>query len=243
MTPIVYCLSGAPCSWRVLLGFAFKQVACDARYLKGPEKEHERPAFRELNPRAKVPVLEAESAEQERLVLRDSLAILAWLDRTYPKRPLFGETSDETAAIWQVALDNNEYLLPATSDVVFPAFRSDGTPPQKGSDEAEKLRAAAETLNGEYRLLEATLGEKAFLCGDSPSAADATVFPETSRVWRAIETKPQVMASIGYERLGDRFPRLAAWQNRVASLSGVAATEPPHWVASRQPAASERVAS
>lgn len=233
MTPIVYNLSGAPCSWRVLLGFAFKHLACDARYLKGAEKEHRGAAFRKLNPRAKVPVLEAEGPQSERLILRDSLAILAWLDRAYPSRPLFGETSGEAAAIWQVALDSNEYLLPATSDVVFPVFDGDGSVPEKGSEAAETLRAASEALNAEYRLLEATLGDKAFLCGNSPSAADAVVYPETSRVRRAIETKPQVMASIGYDRLGDRFPRLSAWQNRVASLTGVAETEPPHWQASQ----------
>ena len=240
MKPIVHNLSGAPCGWRVLLGFVFKQIDYDVNYLEGSTKEHEGPAFRKLNPRAKVPVLEADGVAGERLVLRDSMAILAWLDRTYPARPLFGETSDEAAAIWQTALDCSEYLLPATSDVVFPVFRGDGTPPTPGTEEADTLRASAEALNAEYRLLETALGDKAFLCGDNPTAADAVVFPETSRVWRALETRPKAMASIGYDRLGDRFPRLSAWQNRVASLSGVAETEPPHWKISRQADASSR---
>ncbi|TQV75918.1 glutathione S-transferase family protein [Denitrobaculum tricleocarpae] len=227
---ILHTISGAPCGWRALLGFAFKQIDVEVRYLDGSRREHETPTFLELNPRAKVPVLEADG-----LVLRDSIAILAWLESAYPARPLFGRTTEETAAIWQMLLECAEYLQPATNGVVFPVFAGDGEASAANTQAAENLRAAAKVLDGECEFLERTLGERRFLCGPDPSAADAVAFAEIGRVQRAIETKPHVMASLGYLRLEQRFPHLSAWYGRVSDLPGVAATAPIHWRAALRP--------
>lgn len=224
MTPILHTISGAPCGWRALLGFTFKGVDYDLRHLEGSKREHKASAFLALNRRGKVPVLEADG-----LVLRDSIAILAWLDKAHPERPLFGATAENFAAIWQIVQECSEYLQSATNGVVFPVFGGDGSPPAEGSQEAEELRAAAEVLNAECAFLEATLGDKAFLCGDEVSAADAVAYPEIARVRRAIETKPAAMAALGYDRFDERYPCLAAWRERIAGLPSVDQTVPIHW--------------
>lgn len=230
MTLILHTISGAPCGWRAMLGFAFKGIDVEVRYLDGSAREHETPAFLALNPRAKVPVLETGD-----LIVRDSVAILAWLDKAYPARPLFGSTAQETARIWQIVLECAEYLQPATNGVVFPVFAGDGTAPAEGSPAAEDLRKAASILDGECDFLEKTLGGKAFLCGAEPCAADAVAYAEIGRVQRAIETKPVAMAALGYERLDRRYPRLAEWRIRLAELPGVEATAPVHWHAAPSP--------
>ncbi len=224
MTLTLHTISGAPCGWRALLGFAFKGIDVEVRYLEGSAREHEGPAFRKLNPRAKVPVLETDD-----LVLRDSIAILAWLDKAYPAPPLFGATDHEHAEIWQIVLECAEYLQPATNGVVFPVFAGDGSAPREGSPAAQDLCAAASILDGECAFLEKTLGNKAFLCGPSPSAADAVAYAEVGRIQRAIETKPAAMTALGYKSLDQRYPSLAAWRLRLSALPGVEATAPIHW--------------
>lgn len=224
MTLILHTISGAPCGWRAMLGFALKGIDVEVRYLEGSRREHEAPAFLALNPRAKVPVLETGD-----LVLRDSIAILAWLDSAYPARPLFDSTAQEAAAIWQIVLECAEYLQPATNGVVFPVFAGNGTAPKEGSGAAQDLHKAASILDGECEFLEKTLGGKAFLCAAVPSAADAVAYAEIGRVQRAIETKSAAMADLGYETLDLRYPRLAEWRIRLAGLPEVEATAPIHW--------------
>ena len=229
MSITIHSISGATCSWRAMLGFAFKGVEYDVHHVQGSKREHKAPPFLSLNPRGKVPVMEADG-----LVVRDSIAILAWLDREHPQRPLFGTTTLEAAAIWQIVLECCEYLQPETSGVVFPVFNGDGSPPEAGSQEAETLNAATALLDAECRFLETTLGEEPFLCGAFPTAADAVAYPEIGRVQRAIETKPVVMATLGYDRFDERYPRLAAWRERIAGLPGVEETVPPHWKSNGQ---------
>lgn len=224
MALTVYNLSGGPNGWRALIALALKGLDYEVRHLKGSEREHKGPEFLKINPRGKTPALDADS-----LILRDSIAILAWLDRQYPDKPLFGETAEEAASIWQIVMECCEYLQSATNGVVFPVFGGDGSAPAEDSKEAEELRAAADALDAECRFLETTLGGKAFLCGAKASAADAVAYPEIGRVRRAIKTKPAAMAALGYDRFDERYPHVAAWRARMAGLPGIDKTVPIHW--------------
>lgn len=126
-------------------------------------------------------------------------------------------------------MESCEYLQGATNGVVFPVFRGDGSAPMEGSEDAERLRAAADALDHECNVLEANLGDKLFLCGAEPSAADAVVHAEIGRAQRAIEAKTAAMAAIDYDRFDERYPGLAAWRVRVAGWPGVDKTVPIHW--------------
>ncbi|MEM1046780.1 MAG: glutathione S-transferase family protein [Pseudomonadota bacterium] len=220
----VYSISGAPRGWRVLLALEIKEIEYDLHYLEGSEGEHRAPEFRQLNPHGKVPVVVADGVAR-----RESLALLGWLDRRYPDRPLFGSRATETAQIWETTTLLSDYLLEATNDVVSPVFNGDGTPPAKGSAEAKELNAAVQLLRVEHRLLEEILGDRRFLCGDEPTAADAVAYPEIARIMRALVTRPDVMATIGFAGFDERFPVLAAWRGRMEALPGFARTCPPHW--------------
>ncbi len=220
----VHTISGAPRAWRVLMGLTFKGLEWDTALLQASTRDHKAPTFLELNPRGTVPVLEADG-----LVLRDSIGILAWLDRRYPDRPLFGETAEEAGTIWQITLECCDYLRDAGNRLLFPVLVLGKPLPEPGSEERVALEASADAMHAECRFLEDLLEHRLFLAGDRPTAADAVAFPEIRLVQRAVETKPEVMSVLGFADPPAIYPKIAAWKSRIAALPGVDKTLPPHW--------------
>lgn len=224
MSILVHTISGAPRPWRVLLALAFKGLDYDTRLLVAQKGEHKAAPFTDLNPRATVPVLESQG-----LVLRDSIGILAWLDRRHPQPPLFGTDADEAAAIWQTTLDACDYLRSATNDLLWSVLVLREPLPEAGTTRRAELEEAATLLRNECRKLEDTLGNRDFFGGNRPSAADAVIFPEIRVLQRAFDTRFEVMQSLGFGDPDTLFPGLAAWKDRINALPGVATTYPPHW--------------
>lgn len=218
-------ISGAPRGWRVLLGLSFKGLDAETVLMSLSSRDHHKPDFLSLNPRATVPVLETDDG-----ILRDSIAILAWLDRAYAEKPLFGKTSQHAAEIWQVTMECCDYLREANRQLLTIAFSSDGYAPPKDSDAYADLKRAADLAHAECRYLEGILTDgRAYLCGDAPSAADAVAFPEVRLMQRAVETKHDLMSSIGFGYPPDLYPKVADWKARLNDDPGVAATMPVHW--------------
>lgn len=217
MTLKVYAVSGAPRPWRVVLGLTFKGLDFETSYLEASKQEHKGEAHLSINPRGKVPSLVTED-----LTLRDSIAILAWLDRAYPDKPLFGSNADEAAKIWQVTMEACDYLRSAADGLLGPIFFGGAT------EATPELAAAAKRMRDEFTWLEG-LFQDDFLAGSKPTAADAVSFPEVRIAQRAIDTNPDLMASLGFENGLEVFPKLAAWRFRVEAVDGYEKTFPPHW--------------
>jgi glutathione S-transferase len=225
MRPTLYTFSGAPRGWRVLLGLAFKGVDADVKTLSVSNQDHKKPDFLALNPRAKAPVLTAGDT-----ILRDSVAILAWLDRAYPENPLFGETAEEAAVIWQIAMECREYLRKGNQKLLSRAFFTDALVPSEGTEDHQTLQAEAALVHTECRYLEDLLSDgRAFLAGSKPSAAEAVAFPEIRLLQRAVETKNDLMSAAGFGYPPDLYPKTAEWKNRLNAMPEVAATMPHHW--------------
>lgn len=226
MTVTVYNISGSPMGWRVLLGLAFKSVDYDVVYLSGSEEEHKQDVFLDINPHGKVPVVEHGGVYR-----RESLSILGWLDEEFPERPLFGRTAEEIHAVWTRAARHSDYLLKATSQVVFPVFGGPDGAPNKPGEDAPDLELAGQLLRTEMAVLEQSLTDTAYMCGDIPTAADAVAFPEIGRIMRAVETKPVSMAALGFDTFDEDFPSVARWRDQITDLPGHSQTTPPHWSA------------
>ncbi|MCV0429741.1 MAG: glutathione S-transferase family protein [Roseibium sp.] len=225
MRPTLYTFSGAPRGWRVLLGLAFKGIDADIRILSVSEKDHQKPDFLAMNPRAKVPVLTSGD-----IVLRDSIAILAWLDKAYPDKPLFGETPTQAATVWQIAMECREYLREANRQLLSRAFFTDAKVPDEGSENDRTFQKEAAFVHAECRYLEDLLSDdRTFLAGEMPSAADALAFPEVRLLQRAVETRAELMTAAGFGYPPDLYPNVAAWKNRMNAMPEVVATMPPHW--------------
>jgi len=214
----LWTVSGAPSAWRVALALAFRGLAYDVHLLSGAKKEHKSEPYLQLNPRGTVPTLETEG-----LKLRQSIAILAWLDREHPAAPLFGTSPAEAGQIWQTAMEIFDYLPPATSKVLSPIFFDNA------AEATELLRDAAKGLRSELDYLSILLSSQPFLSGQRPGAADAVAFPHVRLLQRAMDTKPGIVKALGLTDLPALSPAIAAWVAAVEALPGVAETFPPHW--------------
>lgn len=220
----VYAISGAPRPWRVLLALAFKGLNYEINYLEASKGEHKTPEFRLINPRATVPVLDADG-----LILRDSIGILAWLDRQFPDPPLFGTTPEEAASIWQITMEFNDYLRDAVNNVLFPILVLRESLPDADTEKRESFDASVKALREELSLLESLLDDNLYFGGQSPSAADAIIFPEIRLIQRAFDTRYDIMEAIGFGNPPELYPQVAAWKNRLAGLPGIDKTLPRHW--------------
>ncbi len=225
MSITVYSVSGAPRAWRVLLGLAFKGLDYEINLLQASKKEHKSPEYLEIHPRGTIPALDFNG-----LILRDSVGILAWLDRQFPDKPLFGTTADEAANIWQVAMEACDYLRAATNEVFFPLLQQGKPLPEQGSDSFNTMFAAAQTLKDECQQIENLLGDQPFIAGTVPTAADAICYPEIRLIERAIDTRSAEMQALELSSFDQTFPRLSAWKKRISELPGVDKTMPKHWV-------------
>ncbi len=214
----VYAISGSPSAWRVLLALTFKQLEYDVQYLNLSEQEHKSEAYLEINPRGTVPSLVSNG-----VTLRDSMAILAWLDRAYPDKPLFGHTPEQAAHIWQVTMEASEHLRNANKGLLLPIFF------QGADKKTDELAQVATTQRSEMQKLEALLVRHDFIGGDYPCAADAVCFPEARMLKRALDTKAELMEALGYQLDLSDFPDIAAWIGRIEAFEGVNKTLPPHW--------------
>jgi glutathione S-transferase len=220
----IYSISGAPRGWRVLVALALKGVQYEVAYLSGADREHKAPEFLSINPHGKVPVL-----EHGDLRLRESLAIISWLDTKFPAKPLFGHSVKDMSEIWTLVALFSDYLLEAVSGVVGPAFAGNDIVPERDTEDHDTMSAAAGLLDAELLQLADRLGDSPFIHGPTPSAADAIAYPEIGRIMRALETRPNYMAAAGFDDFDSSYPSVATWRDRVAALPGVAETHPPHW--------------
>ena len=97
--------SGSPYSWRALLALEYKRLPYVSHLVQFAKQEHKSPQMLQMNPRGRVPVL-----KDGDYVCFESLAILHYLDRKYPERPLFGSTAEEAGTITRVISEYQSYV-------------------------------------------------------------------------------------------------------------------------------------
>lgn len=214
----LYFISGSPPCWSVMLALAVKGVAYTPQRLSNSAGEQKSDAFKRISPRGHVPVLVDGGT-----VLRETLAVLAYLDAAYAEPRLFGETPAETAQIWQVISECDSHLRKPVGDLARPLFRG------KAAENADQITKDAATVRDELALLEHRLTATDWLCGAAVSAADVMVFPIVMQMARATAKPEAAPLDLRLSPLGDHFPHLAAWQTRVEALPGYDDAYPPHW--------------
>lgn len=214
----VFWFSGSAPSWRVLLTLELKGVAYTSTLIQAFKGEHKSPEYVALNPRGKVPTL-----RDGDLVLPESLAIMAYLDRKFPDPPLFGRSPEETGRIWKAVMDSELYLQPAALGIILPIFLG------QTQEKAGRVKAAIPEVHEELHRLETTLKGRDWLVGDAISAADIATYPFLEALLRAAGKEVASTFELGLLSLGDRYPALEAWRQRITALPGYDRTYPPHW--------------
>jgi glutathione S-transferase len=214
----LYWGSGSPFAWRVMLTLEVKGLACQSKLLEFSKGEHKTPAYLQLNPRGKVPTL-----KDGEYVVNESLAIMSYLDGKYPAPPLFGKTPEETGSIWRILMECETSLVRATEKVVRPIFLG------QGLDNVDEIQQSAQTVRQEFKLLDEQLANRAWLVGESVSAADIGVYPVIQLFLRAASKDAAQPFNLGLLPLAQTYPQLARWAQRIEALPNYQRTYPPHW--------------
>lgn len=216
------------CTQRVQIGLRLKGVPYRYVPIDLARREQEGEAFRALHPGAQVPVLVAGQGEA---VLSQSLAILEWLEETFPNQgvpllpadPLARFRAREIAQF--VATTLQPFQLPGAIRRRWIACFTAGWPPQADQEkDGRKDRQAAEGLCSSFSRahLEALLpelqrlvgrSEGPFCLGTEPSLADCCVVPQLE----------------GAARLGvdvNRWPALSRLAEHARQLAAFRESEP-----------------
>lgn len=192
-------------SWRVRIALNLKGLAVEHLTHHLRRGEQREPAYLALNPQGLVPALELDDGT----VLTQSLAIIEWLDETYPAPALLPADPPQRARARAFALVVATDTHPLQNLKVLNELRSLGLPEEAVTDWAAKANAAG--LEACEALLGAVPGP--FCFGASPTLADICLVPQLGNARR-----------FGVDVA--RFPRLLGREAACNALSAFAEAAP-----------------
>ncbi|MFP6665201.1 MAG: glutathione S-transferase family protein [Deltaproteobacteria bacterium] len=168
------------------------------------KNEQFEPAFVELNPFHKVPVLVDEEGpdDPESIVVYDSTTIGEYLEDEYPEPPMLPPAEDAAARARIRSLEDYAdlaFVVPAGNYLTEYIKEENGDP--------ERLARAKEELDRAFFVLERELqGGRKYLGGDQFTLADAAFAPRLLLLAsRGVELPPETRALRGYiDRLRHR---------------------------------------
>ena len=207
----LYWGSGSTYAWRVMLGLLFKGMPYEDHLLSFAKREHKAGHYVQLNPRGQVPTL-----VDGDVVVVESIAILAYLDRTHPRRLLFGGSPAEAGRIWSKVMQIENYLDPPAIRVVRALFQD------SWKDHKPALKEALGKAFEELDVFERDVDSGPF------NAIDCLLVPLLESLQRA--SMKAGATEVGLRPFDlKRWPDLAARLKAVRALPGYERTFPPHW--------------
>lgn len=176
------------------IALALKDVAYESLpvHLVRGGGEHLTPAFRALNPQARVPVLELPGGD----VLIQSSAILEYLEETVPEPPMLPADPVARAKLQGVAAIIGCDVHPLNNVAVLNALR------RSGLDDAAVSAWIAQWITQGFAVVEPLIGDQGWCFGPAPGLADVYLLP-------------QVFSARRFKVALDPFPRIS----RVADLA------------------------
>jgi maleylacetoacetate isomerase len=196
-------------AYRVRIALELKSIPHEqaAVHLLRDGGEQRRESYLRLNPGGRVPTLEMPDGQ----VLVQSMAILEWLEETYPRPPLLPAEPYARARVRGIAQSIVSDIQPLQNLSVTEYLRDDcgWTPEQVG---AWLHRWVGSGMAAVERMLQAS-PPSAFCVGDSPTLADACLVPQCYAARR-----------FGIDPAA--YPRIAAVEARCVSMAAFAAAAP-----------------
>lgn len=166
-------------AWRVRIALALKGVPWTAEFvhLLRDGGEQLRPAYRAMNPTALVPTLETDGGA----VLIQSLAIIEWLEETYPTTPLLPADPLARARVRGFALTIACEIHPLNNLRVLRYLKREMDQPDAARD-----RWYAHWIGEGLTALETMLGGQPgpFCFGEAPGLADVCLVPQLANARR-----------------------------------------------------------
>jgi len=205
MTPVLYDYWRSSAAYRVRIVLNLKQVAYDSVAIDLTTGAQRDPAYVARNPQGLVPALDIGGA-----MLTQSLAIIDYLDTTYPATPMLPREPLARARVFAQALSIVADLHPIDNLRVLNRLTD-----QFGADQAAREAWYVHWIEIGLTALEAMTadGTGPFLGGDTPNLADVCLVPQ---IYNA-------------RRFGvslDPFPRLLAAETAAAAVTEIAAAHP-----------------
>ena len=210
--------SGSPYSWRALLALEYKQLPYESHLVQFANQEHKSAQLLQMNPRGRVPVL-----KDGDYVCFESLAIVQYLDRKYPERPLFGQNPEEAGIVMRVISEYTSYVEDHIKKIIYAVLF------QGVESHLDEIARATHIVASEARTIENRLSQSSWLVGEQFSAADLVIYPGIQTLLRALERREAQELRSRLLPFEEKYPALAAWSKRIEALPGYARTYPPHW--------------
>lgn len=151
-------------TYRVRVALNLKGVVVPETPIDLDRGDQHAPGFRALNPMGGVPALVLDDGT----ALTQSLAILEWIEETYPTPPLLPTGAAARARVRALcaitAADTHPLVVPRVQGYLGRAF---------GADDAARQTWAAHWFTQGLQAYEAQVGPGPFCAGDAPGMADA----------------------------------------------------------------------
>jgi glutathione S-transferase len=218
MALALYVGQGSPYAWRAFLAIEHKRLPYELKVLSFSNGETRTPEFIALNPRHQVPTL-----VDGDFVVWESAVVMEYLEEAYPAKDaatsLFPGDAKQRALIRRLAREADDYLwaeglLPIAMEILFGG--ADHAP-----DEA-RIAAAKIALAKELDYFAAQM-RGSFLAGDTPTAADFTLYPFLGYIARLELKKPGLaIQALIPQKIRDLM-------GRIEALPFFDKTFPPHW--------------
>jgi glutathione S-transferase len=215
----LFWISGSPYAWRVMLTLGYKSILFKSHWIDVSTREHKSPEYLRLNPRGQVPTLVANGA-----VITESVAIMAFLEKAHPEPALFGDSPLETARIWEVIFEFENYVRDQLSiEMVRPLLRG------LAQNDPAAMRASASSSIDSLQWIERILEHEDFLAANRVSAADIVALPNMQMLARVGRRPEAVEMKLGLNDFGATLPAIAGWLSHMEAVPGYDAAYPPHW--------------
>lgn len=202
---VLYDYAKSSAAYRVRIGLNLKGVDYERRQVNLLDSEQKGEAYRALNPQGLVPMLEVDGRR-----ITQSLAILVYLDQTYPEPRLMPADPFDGAHVRAMAMAIACDIHPLNNLRVLKYLKG-----ELGQDQAAVDRWYAHWISEGLPALEALAAPRAgdFLFGDQPTIADVCLVPQ---LFNARRFKVPL----------DAYPTLLRADANAAKLDAFAAAHP-----------------
>lgn len=179
--------SHSSAAYRVRIAINVKGIDVDRTPLDLTTGAQSDPAYRALNPMGLVPALQTDAG-----VLGQSLAIIGYLDDTFPEPPLLPEDAWARARVWSMALTVACDIHPLNNLSVRHWLT------QHGASDAQVVEWVAHWIGRGFEALEQLADDAGpYLAGDQVTLADVCLVPQVFNARRfdvALEAYPRLVA-------------------------------------------------
>uniref|UniRef100_A0A671U0F2 Glutathione S-transferase rho n=1 Tax=Sparus aurata TaxID=8175 RepID=A0A671U0F2_SPAAU len=203
--------SGSPPCWRVMIALEEKNLkGYNHKLLSFDKKEHKSEEVMKMNPRGQLPAFKHGDK-----VLNESYAACLYLENQFKSQgnKLIPDCPAELALMYQRMLEGLTLHQKMIDDITYNWKVPEG---EKHDSAVKRIR---ESLTAEIKLWEGYLQKTSggFLAGKTFSLADVCVYPTIFTIFR-------------FGLCEERYPKLAAYYNRLKDRPSIKASWPPTWL-------------